>query len=77
MPQPKKRGRPRRSPMGRQVKREFSVSPEHAAWLDALPNRSAWLSEQIDRVRSSVRSDPLGDVSNSQQRSEPDTFSGV
>lgn len=73
---------PKRKP-GRPVKvtgakaKVFYVSAEHAEWLDALPNRSAWLSEQIERVRSSVRSEPSTPVSNGQNEAAADTSSGV
>jgi hypothetical protein len=54
MNQPKKRiGRPPLASGPRQ-RRVFAVSPEHAAWLDTLPNRSAWLAEQIENSRKLI-----------------------
>jgi hypothetical protein len=42
---PKPKGKPRRKVIA------FGVSPEHHDWLTALPNRSAWLAEQIENSR--------------------------
>jgi len=45
---PKPKGQPRRKVIA------FGVSPEHHGWLTALPNRSAWLAEMIEKHGSSA-----------------------
>ena len=42
---PKPKGQPRRKVIA------FGVSPEHHEWLTTLPNRSAWLAEQITKAQ--------------------------
>jgi hypothetical protein len=42
---PKPKGKPRRTVIA------FGVSQEEKEWLLTLPNRSAWLREQIEKTR--------------------------
>lgn len=51
---PKRIGRPRKG-AERRVRAWFSVSAKDMEWLDTLPNRSAWLAEQITKAQEEQR----------------------
>jgi hypothetical protein len=45
----RRRGRPLERPGGKRI--GFYVSADDHEWLTALPNRSAWLAEQVEKER--------------------------
>jgi hypothetical protein len=54
--QPKKRG-PKPKPRPPKKRIGFYASMEHHDWLSALPNRSAWLAEQITKAQEGKQDD--------------------